>query len=198
MPPRPEFTVIAGPNGAGKSRLSPFYIHGASFDGDLLSLNLRRDHPDWPERWISGSVAGELEKQKDAAISAHRDFAFETNFSSDMILEMIDEFRNAGYKITLYYFGLQELNESKYRVTQREQFGGHDVPNDVIEYNFTEGIRRVSGSLNLFDNITFIDGDSDYGTIVAIHIKSSGVHEVSDSHFPWFDTHFAAAFAALL
>ncbi len=110
---------------------------------------------------------------------------------------MIYEFREAGFKISLFYFGLLEPNESKYRVTQREQFGGHGVPNDVIEYNFTEGIQRVRRSLNLFDNITFIDGDSDYGTIVAIHIKSSGIHEVVDRHFPWFDTHFASAFAAL-
>jgi hypothetical protein len=45
MEARPEFTVIAGPNRAGKSRLSPCYIHCKSFDGDLLALNLRKEHP---------------------------------------------------------------------------------------------------------------------------------------------------------
>lgn len=53
MERRPEFTVIAGANGAGKSRLSPFYVHCKSFDGDLLALKLRKEHPDWIERWIS-------------------------------------------------------------------------------------------------------------------------------------------------
>ena len=43
MKPRPEFTVIAGPNGAGKSRLCPYYIHGKSFDGDLLALTLLKN-----------------------------------------------------------------------------------------------------------------------------------------------------------
>lgn len=47
---RPEFTVIAGANGAGKSRLSSYYLHCKSFDGDLLALNLRKEHPDWIER----------------------------------------------------------------------------------------------------------------------------------------------------
>ena len=65
METRPEFTVIAGANGAGKSRLSPYYLHCKSFDGDLLALNLRKEHPDWIERWISGTVASELQKQKD-------------------------------------------------------------------------------------------------------------------------------------
>lgn len=57
-------SIIAGPNGAGKSRLSPCYIHCKSFDGDLFALNLRKEHPEWEERWIGGTVAGELQKQK--------------------------------------------------------------------------------------------------------------------------------------
>ena len=87
MEARSEFTVIAGPNGAGKSRLSPYYIHCKSFDGDLLALNLRKEHPEWEERWIGGTVPGELQKQKENAISLHKDFAFETNFSNDLILK---------------------------------------------------------------------------------------------------------------
>ena len=67
MERRPEFTIIAGPNGAGKSRLCPFYVSATSFDGDKLMLNLRREHPDWPDRWVSGTVASELEKQKKEA-----------------------------------------------------------------------------------------------------------------------------------
>jgi predicted ABC-type ATPase len=64
MERRPELTIIAGPNGAGKSRLCPLYLSTHSFDGDKLMLNLRREHPDWPDRWVSGTVASELEKQK--------------------------------------------------------------------------------------------------------------------------------------
>ena len=85
MKARPEFTVIAGPNGAGKSRLCPYYIHCKSFDGDLLAMNLRKEHPEWEERWIGGTVAGTLQKQKDEAIALQKDFAFETNFSIDLI-----------------------------------------------------------------------------------------------------------------
>ena len=136
---RPEFAVIAGPNGAGKSKLSSYYIHCDSFDGDLLALNLRKEHPEWQEHWISGTVAGELQRQKDNAISLRKDFAFETNFSNDLILNMIEEFKEAGYKISLFYFGLGSLEECTLRVMQRKMFGGHDVSNEIIEYNFYEG-----------------------------------------------------------
>ena len=183
MKPRPEFTVIAGPNGAGKSRLCPYYIHGKSFDGDLMALTLRKEHPEWEERWIGGTVASTLQKQKDEAIASQKDFAFETNFSNDLILNMIDEFKNAGYKITLFYFGLPSLDDSTYRVMQRKLMGGHDVTDEVIEYNFHEGIKRMQQNLHLFDNITFVDGNSNFGEIVAIYIKESAKHEITNHSY---------------
>ena len=197
MKPRPEFTVIAGPNGAGKSRLCPYYIHGKSFDGDLLAMSLRKEHPEWEERWIGGTVAGTLQKQKDEAIALHKDFAFETNFSNDLILNMIQEFKDAGYKISLFYFGLPSLDDSTYRVMQRKMFGGHDVADEIIEYNFHEGIKRVQQNLHLFDNITFVDGNSNFGEIVAIYINKSAKHEITNHSYGWFKEYFEEAFNKL-
>lgn len=194
---RPEFTVIAGPNGAGKSRLSPYYTHCRAFDGDLIALHLRKEHPDWKEQWISGTVAGELQKQKDNAIASLADFAFETNFSNDLILNLITEFKTAGYKISLFYFGIDSIEECISRVAQRKLFGGHDVSNEIIAYNFHEGIKRARQNLHLFDNITFIDGNSTFGKIVAIYIRRAAKHEISDCSFPWFNQFFAEAFKQL-
>ena len=197
MKARPEFTVIAGPNGAGKSRLCPYYIHSKSFDGDLLAMNLRKEHPEWEERWIGGTVASTLQKQKDESIALQKDFAFETNFSNDLILNMIHEFKEAGYKITLFYFGLSSLDDSTYRVMQRKMFGGHDVADEIIEYNFHEGIKRVQQNLHLFDNITFVDGNSNFGEIVAIYIKKSAKHEITNHSYSWFKEYFEEAFNKL-
>lgn len=90
---RPEFTVIAGPNGAGKSSLHPYYVNTPSFDGDKLPMQLREAHPDWSEQWITSTVASELEKQKKEALALRKDFAFETNFSSGIVENMIKEFK---------------------------------------------------------------------------------------------------------
>jgi predicted ABC-type ATPase len=49
-------------------------------------------------------VAGELQKQKENVLSTHHDFAFETNFSSDMVLEMIAQFKEAGYKKSTKFY----------------------------------------------------------------------------------------------
>lgn len=194
---RPELTIIAGPNGAGKSCLCPFYVSPASFDGDKLVMRLRREHPEWPDRWVSGTVASELEKQKTEALQQKRDFAFETNFSSDMVLRMIQDFREAGFKVSLVYFGLYSEEESVSRVIHRVQTGGHDVADDVIRFNFNEGLRNAQQHLHLFDNITFIDGNSDYGQIIALHISKSQTHKVVDTPPLWFKEQFEVAFSEL-
>ncbi len=198
MEKRPEFSVVAGPNGAGKSRLCPFYVNIKSFDGDKLAMNLRKENPEWPERWISGSVASELEKQKNHALEQREDFAFETNFSNEMVINMIHEFRNANFKISLFYFGLYSENESVSRVIFRSQTGGHNVSDEVIRFNFNEGLKKAKQNLHLFDNITFIDGNSDYGKIVALHISKNGKHEVTNNPPLWFKEHFEKPFEDLL
>lgn len=197
MERRPEFTVIAGPNGAGKSRLCLFYVSTTSFDGDKLMLKLRREHPDWPDRWISGTVASELEKQKNEALQQRKDFAFETNFSSDIVVNMIAEFKDAGFKVSLCYFGLYSEEDSVSRVMLRAQTGGHDVADEVIRFNFNEGLRKVRQYLSLFENLTFVDGSSDYGHIVALHISKSKIHEIEDNPPLWFKEFFEDAFKRL-
>jgi len=198
MERRPEFTVIAGPNGAGKSRLCPFYVSVKSFDGDKLALNLRKEHPDWPEHWIGGTVASELEKQKAHALEHLEDFAFETNFSNEMVINMIHEFKEAGYKISLCYFGLYSEDESVSRVILRSQTGGHDVSDEVIRFNFNEGLKNAKKHLDLFENLTFIGGNSDFGKIVALHIEKNGKHEVINNPPLWFKEHFEKPFGELL
>lgn len=56
-------------------------------------MQLREAHPDWSEQWITSTVASELEKQKKEALALRKDFAFETNFSSEMVNNMIKEFK---------------------------------------------------------------------------------------------------------
>lgn len=153
MKRRPEFTIIAGPNGASKSRLGIFYSTVKAFDGDLLAMSLRNEHPDWIERWIDGTVISSLMKEKEEAISQNKNFAFETNFSTDLPVNLVQDFKDAGYKISLIFFGLSAKEDSLSRVIQRYTMGGHNVNQDVIEYNFTEGIKRVRASLPLFENI---------------------------------------------
>ena len=191
---RKEFAVVAGPNGAGKSTLSKYYLKTECFDGDLMALNLRRIHPDWPERWISGTVAGNLENQKNSALANSQNFAFETNFSNDFIINLINDLKRSNYKISLFYFGIDNLEESLLRVHSRATLGGHNVANDVIKYNFVECPKRVAQHLDLFDYMMFIDGIMPYGKIVANIRRRDNYKEIADVVPRWFAESFMILF----
>ena len=92
MTRRLEFTIIAGPNGAGKSKLGPFYSSVKAFDGDQLAMKLRKEHPDWKDSWVEGTVISTLMKERDEAILLKKNYAFETNFSSDLPVNLIKDF----------------------------------------------------------------------------------------------------------
>lgn len=49
----------------------------------------------------------------------------------------------------------------------------------------------------MFDNITFIDGNSNLGEIVAIYIKKSAKHEITNHIYGWFNEYFKEAFENL-
>lgn len=160
-------------------------------------MKLRQEHPDWQNSWIYRTVISTLMKEKEESILFNKDFAFETNFSSDLPITLITDFKKTNYKICLVYFGLTYILDSSTRVKQRQIMGGHNVSQEVIEYNFTEGIKRIQVSLSLFENILFIDGTSDFGDIVAIHIAKSGKHQITDHPTIWFDKYFKDVFDKL-
>lgn len=197
MERRPEFTIVAGPNGAGKSRLGAFYSRVKAFDGDLLAMTLRREHPEWKSAWVDGTVVTTLMREVQEAIAQNRDYAFETNFTTPLVARLMADFEAAGYKLCLVYFGLPTVADSVQRVEQRHFTGGHNVEKTLIEHNFQEGIRQVCLSLSRFENILFVDGSTDFGDIVAIHIAKACKHETTDHHAPWFDKYFRKAFDAL-
>lgn len=97
-------------------------------------------------------------------------------------------------KISLCYFGLLSEDESVSRVKLRAQTGGHDVTDEVIRFNFTEGLAKAKLHLHLFENLTFVDGNSDYGHIVALHIAKSRIHKIEDNPPLWFKEQFEQSF----
>ncbi|MFI5137160.1 MAG: hypothetical protein ACHQIM_04980, partial [Sphingobacteriales bacterium] len=133
----PQFLIIAGPNGAGKSIYGHFHVpRGISiFNGDLVFAELKQQYPNIEPDRLAGGVAVALEKARDNALAAKSNFAFESNFSNDLAIDITRMFRDAGYETTLVYFGLNDLESSAIRVDTRVQLGGHDVPLEILRYN---------------------------------------------------------------
>lgn len=81
-----HFTLVAGPNGAGKSTLKDEFIRPGTdyFNGDIVFAHYANKYPHLSVEQLEGGVVSTLEKLTNEAIEKRKDFAFETNFSSDM------------------------------------------------------------------------------------------------------------------
>src|SRR5260370_39174767 len=102
------------PNGAGKSTNGPLFVPKSLliFNGDLVFGDLVKRYPHIEPERLQGGVAKAQEDSRDKALASKSDFAFESNYSSDMASEISQKFREAGYKTTLIYFGLDSLKSS--------------------------------------------------------------------------------------
>ncbi len=72
-------------------------------------------------------------------------FAFETTLASKTFKHTLQRAIEKGYTTTLLFFWLRDVRLAKERVRLRVLEGGHNIPEEVIER------RYVNGIFNLFD-----------------------------------------------
>jgi predicted ABC-type ATPase len=141
-----NFYIIAGCNGAGKTTASftilPEILGCYEFvNADEIARGLSPFQPE--------SVAVEagrimLERISDL-FAQSKDFAVETTLASKTYKQKIEWAQANGYRVTMLFFWLQNINLAKKRVKQRVKNGGHHIPDDVIERRYKGGLK------NLFD-----------------------------------------------
>lgn len=78
------------------------------------------------------------------------DFAFETTLTTISYKNTIELARHKGYKITLLFFWLNDVNLAIERVATRVSEGGHNIPEDVIIRRYFKGLANLT---NVFIDI---------------------------------------------
>lgn len=139
--------IFAGPNGAGKTTFAREFLPTEAgcpifINADLIAAGIA---PFAPES--AAIAAGRLMLQLIAKHAAAGDsFAFETTLSGRAYARMIPKWRDAGYRIELFFLSLPSAQFAIERVAQRVRQGGHNIPSDVVE-------RRFASGLNYFEQI---------------------------------------------
>jgi predicted ABC-type ATPase len=164
----PALYIITGSNGAGKSSIGPDYVpyhlSASIFDGDKLFMQKRS------EFWINGikshkeckKLAAEVVQETfdrlvEAALAANRDFAYEGHFTNDATWSIPRRFKDAGYGISLIFFGLTDTALSETRVVARAQEGGHYVDPITLSANFYGNLEKLDKYYPMFDSVEIID-----------------------------------------
>jgi predicted ABC-type ATPase len=66
------------------------------------------------------------------------------------------QFKENGYQIHFYFFGLETLDLSKEPVKQRARSGGHDVYESEIEMNYFGNMAMLDKHLDLIDHLLLL------------------------------------------
>lgn len=140
-----KIIIIAGPNGAGKTTFAHSFLPLEAqcprfINADLIAAGLS---PFAPE--TIAIKAGRLMLEEIATCVQHgHNFAIETTLSGLSYLKHIRQWRNQGYRVTLYFLALPRVEIAIARVRERVRQGGHNIPEAVIR-------RRFIAGLNYFD-----------------------------------------------
>lgn len=132
--------IIAGPNGAGKTTFARSFLPAEAqlprfINADLIAAGLA---PFAPE--TAALKAGRLMLQEiEQCARGGESFAFETTLSGLGYLRHIAGWRAQGYRVSLFFLTLPNVETAIARVAARVRQGGHDVPEPVIRRRFDAG-----------------------------------------------------------
>ena len=145
----PQLFVIAGPNGAGKSTtsahlLQPYGLKAFDWDKEFYQKWSEFGYDPLVESGVRNATNELFENLKDEATANAKSFAFETNFHTNEILQVTDEFQRAGFETSLYFLSISNVDICKERVAYRvQEEQGHNVSMPTIRERFEKGLTML-------------------------------------------------------
>lgn len=136
--------IIAGCNGAGKTTASftilPEILNCKEFvNADEIAKGIS---PFQPEK-VSFEAGRIMLNRISDLLLANETFAFETTLATKSYRGKILEAQKNGYRVSLLFFWLNDVDLAIDRVKTRVLEGGHNIPENVIRRRYTNGIKNL-------------------------------------------------------
>lgn len=189
--------IFAGVNGAGKStfyinELYKNYYFGSRVNSDEI-VKVFGNWSNTKDQTRAGKLAVMLRK---SYLEKGIDFNIETTLSGRSIVKFIQEAKDKGYKIVLFYVGLDNVELSKQRVAIRVAKNGHDTDESVLERRFKQSfdnllvVENICDEIYFYDNSDFIEDELDQqlSNLLLLATKENGKFEIkTDRKIAWFE-----------
>ena len=152
------YTIIGGVNGVGRSSFTGILKErctdlGTIIDVDKITAELGGNA-------LAGGKAA-LTKIKEC-IRKGVSFTQETPLSEWHTEATAKEVVEKGYRVRMYYIGLDSAAESIARIANRVSRGGHDIPSSDVERRFASRWEAVAKVLPYCDEAEFYDNDNGF------------------------------------
>lgn len=166
---RPVYVVFAGVNGAGKST----FYHSGMWRLDALPPNLARVNPDEIAREIAvdDGKTPEIQAGKIAVkrigqyFDEGKSFNQETTLSGHSSLRNIKRAHDLGYRVFLFYIGVQTESIAIERIAHRVAVGGHDIGKAAVRRRFASSMRNFSAALPYCEEAFAIDNTRNFSLL---------------------------------
>ena len=161
--------IIAGCNGAWKTTASfsilPEILDCKEFvNADEIAKGLS---PFQPEK-VSFEAGRIMLHRISELLNQHENFAFETTLSTRSYKHRILEAKLKNYNVTLLFFWLKNPELAKERVKTRVKEGGHNIPEDIIERRYYNGIKNLFEIyLSIVDQVLIFDNSEGKHDLIA-------------------------------
>ena len=148
---QPVYVVFAGVNGAGKST---FYRTGLWRTEDMprTMARVNSDEIVVAQGGDPASSADQLRAGREAVrlieecLSRRRSFNQETTLTGHAVLRNMSRAREAGYRVVLYYIGVDTAAVALDRIAHRVAVGGHDIDEGAVLRRYRASLGNLSRS----------------------------------------------------
>ena len=145
-----RYIVFAGVNGAGKSTL---YQTVAGL-AEMPRINLDeivRSFGSWKNQKDILKAGKIAVRMIDDYFKGNMSFNQETTLCGKSIYKNLLRARENGYRIELYYVGLDSVEIAKQRIRKRVSDGGHGIADEDVERRYTESLIQLEKALKVCD-----------------------------------------------
>lgn len=152
--------MFAGPNGSGKTTLhNKLVSQGLDFGHYLNADDMARELGGDPAAAAAAAQLAVRDKRV-ALMQAGADYCFETVMSHRSHVDHLIEARASGYQVQLIYVALEDPKLNLWRVTERVQSGGHDVPAAKIQKRYYRSINNLASAIIVAHDALIFDNSS--------------------------------------
>jgi predicted ABC-type ATPase len=189
---KPKLIVIAGPNGSGKTSVTSQILKHAWVE-DCLYINpdniAQEQFGDWNSPEAVLQAAQFATTQRENCVKNSQNFIFETVFSAFDKVDFLQQAKEAGFFIRLFFVCTNHPAINAGRIAHRVMEGGHDVPISKIVNRYYKSINNACIAASFVDRVYVYDNSLEYAPARLLFRANNGVLEKIYSEVnPWAET----------
>jgi len=175
------YNIIAGINGAGKTSL--YSIINSEYElGERVNIDeIVKEYGDWKDTLLQIKAGRAAMNMINSYIESGVTFHQETTLPGATIVKHIKKAIGNGYKIRLFFIGIDDVTVAINRVHRRIAMGGHGIDDDVIEKRYKKLPETLRVLLPLCDTVIMYDNTVRIRQVIFIR---DGIVEDRDPMIP--------------